>query len=1237
MSSASTLARFQSLLEPELKLLGQEAKKRHAPLKDACERAIARMGTIAEESLEGEALLRSMEETWRPLLIACDCKSPRLVSIAAGALQRLLSHRLILQSSVAPIITALSKLTEIDEGVQLKVLQCLMALFSNSTDYNLTSTQVPIVLTLAFSMHNPKNSLVVQSTAVATLNQITMSIFDRLPAASDAGASDRFTEAKSAYLLFKDLCLMISGEPSQFVKVSDIPRVFLLELLYMIVNEHSDVISEIPQFITLIREDLSLALAHIQSVQGAADVPNIIRIYRIVTVTLQKFPHELLRQQELFLNLMFRAMDNSETSVCNKLAILNCWKELGENYFYLKKLYTKFDHSSEAGRCNLFANLVSAMCNVIQKAPPTVLASLSAATERVSWHKLLAIRGDEDNPVKSAEPIIVAIDAIVSVCKSLSKLIEVENRPLTSDELANKVEKQTESLSANMIRSIWRPILSACSLLLDKCINEELIEQTLCCCKQFTHACGKAGLTEAQDAFIFAMNDLSLIQPGTTSLTPKNGQILRVLFDIANGLGGSGVLDSSWFVLLQNFQQLDTVLLNNQAMIESTQTDVALIKTLLSKIFEGTRYFEPNALLSIVQALCKLSAESNKSPETALVQILTPGSPSQRQGMLSTFALQRIADVTDANIFRIDLFWDLIFTHLSEMVTSSTDESIRKASVDTATHIILLYLQVYRTYTTDTSLKDSSAECPSESFFQLQPKVIDILRVMRGCGKSDVRVGCLNLIFTIMQRAGQELTPASWRLILGILSVSSEVGTEVAVGFKSVVLICSDFMPILDGEALQSLISCVGQYSQQTAVPDKTNTNLSAIQQTLSIADYCSSHPQDATPSHWNSLFIQLREAATDARPEVRHSSLKTLFTALITHGCGLPVPCWNTLFWDVLLKVLDAIHSSALAAEQQTSQDPASQKGFIMHHSRNTAAKQWYETRCIVLDGVARLIRVYYKATKSSVSRFNQVLKRLAVHLASASLHVSEEVAIVGIKSLHSLVTDVCLENSEENDLSENTDVLTHDMWVTWQRISECQTTPTPVVTSMVEGLCEMFVVSSKGADSPLRKFLFDSREKILPILDRVMRLPAASDTLTFPSKIQTAVFTTLQTLPSFSPSDVALHTNVIRLICGFLPSLGLVNSCLKDPSLLNTFPPGQLQLTEKLLTLLKESYTSSETPEGVKRDAFIDLVKKLQPILLSRYFSTPGQQFWTCAVPMVSDVMQAGLATFQPNNEGV
>ena len=1199
--TGSALTRFQSLLEPELKLLGQEAKKRHAPLKDACERAAARIDTIADENLEDDALLRAMEEVWRPLLIACDCKSLRLVSIAAGALQRLLSHRLILQSSVPPIITALSKLSEIDEAVQLKVLQCLMALFSSTSGYDLTSSQVPIVLTLAFSMHGQKNSITVQSTAVATISQIIMSIFDRLSSLTEVSINERFTEAKSAYLLFKDLCLMVSGESSRYVKVIDVPRVFLLELLYMIVSEHSDIIASIPQFVTLIREDLSLALAHIQSVQGAVDVPSIIRIHRIVSVTLQRFPHELLRQQELFINLMIRAMDNSETSVCHKLAILNCWRELGENYFYLKKLYTRFDHSGEAGNCSLFANLIGGMCNVVQKSQHSTLSALSMSTERVSWHKLLAIRGDEDAPVKSVEPIIVAIDAIVAVCKSLSKLVEVEGRPLTDGELDNDVEKQTERLSAEMIQSVWQPVLAACSLLLDKCQSEELIEQTLCCFKQFTHACGKAGLTQARDTFIFAMNDLTLTQPGTTSLTAKNGQILRVLFDIANGLGGSGVLDSSWFVLLQNFQQLDAVLLNNQTSNDSgSQTDIALIRTLLSKIFEGTRYFEPNALLSIVQALCKLSTESSKAPDTSLMPVPTPGSPSQRQGSFSTFALQRISDVTDANILRINLYWEVIYNHISDLVTNSIDEGIRRAGVDTATHIILLYLQVYRLHTPsgDTlSPKTDSLEKiekPSEAFFIMQPKIIEILRVMRGCGKSDVRVGCLNLIFTIMQRAGQELTPTSWRLILGILSVSSEVGTEVAIGFKSVVLICSDFMPILDGEALQSLITCVGQYSQQTAVPDKTNTNLSAIQQTLSIADYCSSHPKDASPSHWNSLFIQLREAATDPRPEVRHSSLKTLFTALITHGYGLPVSCWNTLFWDVLLKVLDAIHSAALAAEQQTGhQDPASQKGFIMHHSRNTSAKQWYETRCIVLDGVARLVRVYYKTTKESVSRFNQVLKRLAVHLASASLHVSEEVAIVGIKSLHSLVLDVCLDSSVEKDSTENTEVLTNDMWVTWQRVSESNSTPTSVVSTMMEGLSDMYISTIRGGDSPLKTFLFDSREKILPILDRVMRLPAASDTLTFPSKIQTFVFNILQALPSFSLSDVALNTSVIRLMCGFLPSHTLVSSCLSDPSLLSSFPPGHLQLTDKLLSLLKEAYTSVHTPEVVKREAFIDFVK--------------------------------------------
>ena len=1136
-------AQFAYLLIPELRSIVQEAKKKHPPVKDACERAMVRVGTLehspgSDVPKEPAEFLRFAEEYWKPLITALDCKNPRLTVLALEALRKLLSHGLLLPSQINVVVSAFSRLgKDIDENSQLKVLQCLMSLYS-SGDYELTPAQMPAVFTLAFAMYLSKNSPV-QSTAGATITQITVAMFDRLisasaaspasPCASPASQSpasvqqeERFGAAKTAYLFLKDLCTLASGEAGQFIKLpaNEVPKTFVFDLIYIIIKDHSDVTASNPQFTALVREDLSLVLA--QNMKSATDLPSVVRLHRLIAVTLQRFPLELVKQQELFISLMAGALDQPEPPLWYKASVLSCWRELAENYFYLRKMYSRFDHSAK--HSNLFETFVGAVCGMVKKAPSQLFAQATMSAERMSVQRLLAVKADEEPPaMRPTEPLVWAVDVIVAVCKSLSKLVEIEGRPLTDAEVDNNVEEQTgEDVSLHMLNAVWSQVLTACGALLERSTDEEIVEETLRCFKQFTHACGKVGLANARDSFIAAMNKFTLPQNG--ALTQKNVQVLRVLFDVANCLGG--VLDSSWYILLTNFQQLQSIL--NGGAEQASQADLALIRTLLSKIFEGTLYFEDAALLSMVNALCQLSVES--------VAASQPVSPSlQTRYTCSTFGLQRLSDIAVTNIDRLHLFWQVIHDHVAWLVKDAQNDTLRKCAVETASAIILAYLKRYRTAAgplpppaegsagvsatglperqlSQTSNPPLAPPAASEKFLQLQPRVIEILRVMKGTDKVDVRIGCLNLIFTVIERAGQELVPESWRLVLGMLATSSRSSAEVTIGFKSVELVYSDFMPIMDHDGLQALIVCVGQYAQQTAVPDRTNTNLSAIQQgLLSIADFCSSLPPQSSGAHWSALFIQLRDVASDSRPEVRHSSMKTLFNALVTHGSALPAACWSTLFWDVLLKVLDSVHSAALAAEQvgeegagAAAPSTAAQKGFIIHHSRNTPAKQWYETRCTVLDGVVRIVKIFYPVTRVSVSHFTDALTRLSVHLANACTHHTDEVAVTGLRGLHDLLVDICA--AEPVAGSRDAAVLWEHSWTTWEQIAEAaaaaqassspprtgrgqpQAASTVVLTTMVEGLAELYTLSAQEGKDTLRGHVQQGARRILPLLGKVL-----------------------------------------------------------------------------------------------------------------------------------------------------
>eukprot|EP00756_Hemistasia_phaeocysticola_P056656 Hpha_TRINITY_DN3302_c0_g1::TRINITY_DN3302_c0_g1_i1::g.172465::m.172465 len=509
----------------------------------------------------------------------------------------------------------------------------------------------------------------------------------------------------------------------------------------------------------------------------------------------------------------------------------------------------------------------------------------------------------------------------------------------------------------------------------------------------------------------------------------------------------------------------------------------------------------------------------------------------------------------------------------------------------------------------------------------VQPETLELLRDMRLAEHTDVRVGTLDLLFNVLQRAGQELTPASWRTALAILSASSQQAAEVALGFKGVVLVCSDFMPILDSQALLSLIACVGHFAQQEAIPEKTNANLSSIQLTLSIADFCSSHasPRVGT-AHWRALFGHLREAATDSRPEVRQSALKTLFTALVTHGGGLPIDCWDGLFWEVLLRVVENVARAAAAAEREGSPRVAGAtgKGIIMHHSRNTTAKQWHETLCTALEGVTRIVRVFLPTITGHVGDCSTALLRVASQLAAAAAHSSEEVAVVGVKGLKFLLMDAGCSAAEGLAAS-----LWETAWRTWEHLANAaasEVASAAVLSCMVECVAEVHVRARQEAlrcdgHSALAELAAQRTMRLLPLLEKVMRSPAAAEGAASPTKLQACVFDCLQAQVPFALDDAWLAA--LAQLAGYLPPAGLVDAARAPdagPAAVRALQQfGSVRLCERALGTLRHVFAHPLCPPQVKASSFPNLVKALTPTLMTRHIVTARY-----------DVSQSGAEAF-------
>eukprot|EP00756_Hemistasia_phaeocysticola_P056657 Hpha_TRINITY_DN3302_c0_g1::TRINITY_DN3302_c0_g1_i1::g.172466::m.172466 len=669
-----SVQQLQALLSPELRAVGQEASRRHPPLKEACEQAAVRLAVFGPADSE-VALLQSAEELWRPLLIACDCKHGRLAGSAVGALTKLVQHGYVLPGAAGDIVAVLAKLRDVqEEQVQLRVLQCITALFSArpaSGSYDFTPQQLVAVLSLAFWLHAERRHAVVQSTAAATIEQLSGALFQRL------GTRDSTAAAQAgAYLVLKELCLIAGGELGQCVKSpTEASRALALDIIHGVVSAHHQHLAALPSFVTLAKEDLSLLLH--EQFRTAADPPTVARLCRLASGVMLRFLHELQQQAERFIEVMSGLVDHG--APWQGLVVLCCWRDLAESHSFLRLLYERFDATPR--RAPLFKNFVGTAVRCIQRHFPEVRQTLALSGERTPVARFVALRSDEDpaSLVRRSEPVAWAVEVVAAVSKSLARLVELEGRSLTDGEVQNDVAEQKGVVAAAMLEAVWVPLRASCAMLLEGAVDEEVVEETLKCLKQLTHACGKANLANARDAFIITMTEQAV--PQRPPLTRKHEQVLKVLFHVASSLGG--VLGNSWGVLLRAFQGLEVVL--SAPGVDQGQGDVGVVRSMLGRVFEATRYLPSEGLQSIVQALVATSGGGQQQGGKGQA-VASQGSSA------AGFAISRMADVCVANVARLHEVWPTVRQHFAAAVRDCPEEQLRRCALSAAQQIVLAYL-----------------------------------------------------------------------------------------------------------------------------------------------------------------------------------------------------------------------------------------------------------------------------------------------------------------------------------------------------------------------------------------------------------------------------------------------------------------------------------------------------------------------------------------------------------------
>eukprot|EP00536_Pseudo-nitzschia_multiseries_P016159 jgi/Psemu1/247367/estExt_Genewise1.C_10330010 len=220
----------------------------------------------------------------------------------------------------------------------------------------------------------------------------------------------------------------------------------------------------------------------------------------------------------------------------------------------------------------------------------------------------------------------------------------------------------------------------------------------------------------------------------------------------------------------------------------------------------------------------------------------------------------------------------------------------------------------------------------------------------------------LDALYSVLESTGHKLNDECWiQIVEAIATVpsaehSSDDWTAACqVGFRTLKLIIDDFLEDAAKLARTALLECCSTFG---SAHHDMNTSLTAIGLLWTIAD------QDKGTESVYRALAKLVLLSGDSRPEVRNCSVNTLFSCIVGRGTTFTGKQWESCICTTIFGVYDTATSDTGNERDVAKQDTTKRKSRYqvnIHHSRDSADKQWVATQALVLKGMCRLLRNFF------------------------------------------------------------------------------------------------------------------------------------------------------------------------------------------------------------------------------------------------------------------------------------
>lgn len=185
------------------------------------------------------------------------------------------------------------------------------------------------------------------------------------------------------------------------------------------------------------------------------------------------------------------------------------------------------------------------------------------------------------------------------------------------------------------------------------------------------------------------------------------------------------------------------------------------------------------------------------------------------------FALEKIEEIINLNLDRIELYWDIIFNHF-KFILNNSDAQIRLKSIDILCKIIISAFSYYSNNIHQLNLQSPSEEnhVVIDTQIYIQNRLLEALEECSRSSFPDIRQKTLECLNQILQYSGQMIS-RGWPLILSILMTIAVNNDKphILFGFNSVSLISTDFLPNLPLGTLILLSLLILQFSLPLSAP----------------------------------------------------------------------------------------------------------------------------------------------------------------------------------------------------------------------------------------------------------------------------------------------------------------------------------------------------------------------------------------------------------------------------------